>query len=179
MSRRLTGSLLVASPTVADPHFTRTVLFVVDHDGEGALALVLNRPTTTAVTALAPSLAELAGERAVVHDGGPIQQEAALALAEFRDPADAALLVLGRVGMVAAESDEPPDVHRARVFAGYAGWAPGQLEAEIARDDWLVLPTRADELFHPEPERLWHLALQRLGGPFALLAERPADPSVN
>jgi len=177
--RWLSGHLLVASPTVEDPHFTRTVILLVDHDEDGALGIVLNRPTETTVEVAVPDLTALLGAEEVIHDGGPVQPEALLTVAEFRDPADAALLVLGRVGMVRGDEDDHPDVDRARAYAGYAGWAPGQLEAELERGDWLAVAARPDDLFRPDADRLWHLALERLGGGYALLARTPEDPSLN
>jgi putative transcriptional regulator len=180
MARRLTGQLLVASPTIGEPAFARTVLLVVDHDRDGALGIVLNRPTETRVGAVVPDIASMFGDEDVVHDGGPVQPESLLTVAEFRDPADAAMLVLGRVGMVRGDEDPRcPDVERARAYAGYAGWAPDQLDAELARADWLVVPAHPDDLFRPDPERLWHLALERMGGPYARLGTPPEDPSVN
>ncbi|EHN09560.1 protein of unknown function DUF179 [Patulibacter medicamentivorans] len=155
-------------------------MLVVDHDDDGALGIVLNRPTDTVIEVAVPDLAEMFDADEVVHEGGPVQPEALLTVAEFRDPAEAALLVLGRIGMVRGDDDaERPLVDRARAYAGYAGWAPAQLEQELEEDDWLVLDARPDDLFQPDASRLWHLALERLGGPFALLAHVPEDPSVN
>ena len=180
MARRLSGQLLVASPTISEPAFARTVLLVVDHDRDGALGIVLNRPTETPVEAVVPAIAPMFDEDDVVHDGGPVQPESLLTVAEFRDPADAAMLVLGRVGMVRGdEAPRVPDVDRARAYAGYAGWSPGQLDAELARADWIVVPAMPDDLFRPDPEMLWHRALERMGGPYARLALVPEDPSVN
>lgn len=180
MSRWLSGQLLVASPTIGDPSFSRTVVLVVDHDRDGALGIVLNRPTDTAVEAVVPDISAMFDADDVIHDGGPVQPESLLTVAEFKDPADSALLVLGRIGMVRGdEAPRVPVVDRARAYAGYAGWAPDQLDQELANDDWLVLPAQPDDLFRPDSSRLWHLALARLGGPFALLAHAPEDPSVN
>ncbi len=180
MSRWLSGHLLVASPTIGDPSFSRSVVLVVDHDRDGALGIVLNRPTETAVQVAVPEIAGLFGEDDVVHDGGPVQPDALLTVAEFRDPADAALLVLGRIGMVRGDHDpQQPNVERARAYAGYAGWAPKQLDEERANGDWIVLPARPDDLFRVDADELWTATLERLGGPYAHLAQRPADPSVN
>lgn len=180
MSRWLSGQLLIASPTIGDPDFSRSVILVVDHDRDGALGIVLNRPTVTAVRTAIPEIAPMFGDDEVVHDGGPVQPESLLTVAEFRDPADAALLVLGRIGMVRGD-EEPrqPPVDRARAYAGYAGWAPNQLNRELLAGDWLVTPARPDDLFRPDPGRLWHVGLERLGGPYAQLAREPEDPSVN
>lgn len=180
MSRWLSGQLLVASPTIGDPSFSRTVVLVVDHDRDGALGIVLNRPTETVVEAVVPDISAMFGSDDVIHDGGPVQPESLLTVAEFKDPADSALLVLGRIGMVRGdEAPRVPTVDRARAYAGYAGWAPDQLDQELANDDWLVLPAQPDDLFHPDSSRLWHVALERFGGPFAVLAHAPEDPSVN
>ncbi|MGX6449434.1 YqgE/AlgH family protein [Patulibacter sp. S7RM1-6] len=180
MTRWLSGQLLVASPTIGDANFARTVVLVVDHDRDGALGIVLNRPTETRVEAVVPDIAPMFVDDDVVHDGGPVQPDSLLTVAEFRDPADAALLVLGRVGMVRGDVDPRcPDVDRARAYAGYAGWGPDQLDAEIDAGDWFAVAARPDDLFHPDADRLWFVALERLGGPYARLADRPEDPSVN
>lgn len=180
MARRLAGQLLVASPTIGDPSFARTVVLVVDHDRDGALGIVLNRPTETTVEAVVPDIAGMFGPDDVVHDGGPVQPDSLLTVAEFRDPADAALLVLGRVGMVRGDEDPRcPDVDRARAYAGYAGWAPDQLDDELGASDWLVVPARPDDLFRPDSGDLWHRALQAMGGAYARLGSAPEDPSLN
>lgn len=180
MSRWLSGHLLVASPTIGDPSFSRSVVLVVDHDRDGALGIVLNRPTETSVRVAVPEIAGLFSDEDLVYDGGPVQPEALLTMAEFRDPADAALLVLGRVGMVRGDHDAGTQrVERARAYAGYAGWAPRQLDEEQANGDWIVLPARPDDLFRTDATDLWTVALDRLGGPYARLARRPEDPSVN
>lgn len=180
MSRWLSGHLLVASPTIGDPSFSRSVVLVVDHDRDGALGIVLNRPTETEVQVAIPEIAGLFDEHDVVHDGGPVQPDALLTMAEFRDPADAALLVLGRVGMVRGDHDPlRSHVERVRAYAGYAGWAPSQLDQEQANGDWIVVPARPDDLFREDAADLWTVALERLGGPYATLAQRPVDPSVN
>jgi putative transcriptional regulator len=180
MARWLSGQLLVASPTIGDPSFSRSVVLIVDHDRDGALGIVLNRPTETTVQVAVPEIATLFDDDDVVHDGGPVQPDALLTMAEFRDPADAALLVLGRIGMVRGDHDpREPNVARARAYAGYAGWAPKQLEEERARGDWIVTAARPDDLFRANADDLWSIVLDRLGGPYSSLARRPADPSVN
>ncbi len=103
-------------------------------------------------------------------------------LAEFEEPAHAAALVLGDIGFLAAgeETVAPPGgTRRARVFAGHAGWGPGQLELELERDDWIVEPAVTEDLFASEPTGLWGSVLERKGGRYALLARMPLDPSMN
>jgi len=111
-----------------------------------------------------------------------VQQTSIVILAQFEDPARAAVPVLDDVGFVAGDSDFESlgdELVRARVFAGLAGWGPGQLEAELERDDWIVEPARPDDVFSGEPDALWSAVLERKGGSFALVARMPPDPSLN
>jgi putative transcriptional regulator len=176
MSETLRGRLLVAAPILHDPNFHRTVVFVAEHNDEGAMGLVLNRPTDTAVGEALPELAALTGEEEPVYVGGPVALESVLAVAELDDPDDASELLVGAVGFV-QEPDVP--VQRGRIFVGYAGWTPGQLEAELEEESWLVLPAEADDLFSDDPDGLWSSVLRRQGGPYALLSLMPPDPSLN
>jgi putative transcriptional regulator len=177
----LRGRLLIASPALVDPNFARTVVLITEHGDEGAMGVVLNRPSETDVAEVAPELTTFAdGEPVFV--GGPVQPQALVVLAEFSDPEIAAWIVAADVGFVAADTD--PDmleqsVRRGRVYAGYSGWSAGQLEAELAEDAWIVEPPLPTELFPDDPELLWHEVLARKGGQFALLATMPDDPSLN
>jgi putative transcriptional regulator len=177
----LRGKLLVASPSLLDPNFRRTVVLVAEHGEDGAMGVVLNRESELEVVEAAPSLAGLVEEGARVHAGGPVQPTAVVIMAEFDDPVAAATLVVDDVGFVSAEAEfESLDeaVGRVRVFAGLAGWAPGQLEAELERDDWIVEPAVADDVFQ-DADGLWSGVLERKGGEFALVARMPDDPSLN
>jgi putative transcriptional regulator len=178
----LRGQLLIAGATLPDPDFARTVVLVCEHSDEGALGLVLNRAGDLLVAESAPELTELIGEEGVIDEGGPVQPDALLVLAEFDDVSQAAIAVLGSVGLM-GDGNEIDDVaavtSRARVFAGYAGWGPGQLDAELARDDWFVAPAGVDDIFDTDAEELWQRVLARKGGHFAVVARMPIDPSVN
>ena len=176
MSDSLRGSLLVAAPTLVDPNFRRTVVLLAEHSEEGAMGLVLNRPTDTAVAEALPDLAALAGDGERVYVGGPVSLESVLAVAELEDPADASELLFDSIGFV-QQPDVP--VHRARVFVGYAGWTAGQLEGELEEEAWFVLPAEPDDLFDDEPDELWSAVLRRQGGAYAVLALMPPDPSLN
>jgi putative transcriptional regulator len=176
MSDTLRGRLLVAAPILNDPNFHRTVVLVAEHGEDGAMGLVLNRPTDTAVGEALPELAALAGETDPVYVGGPVALESVLAVAELDDPDDASELLFGTVGFV-QEPDVP--VVRGRVFLGYAGWSAGQLESELEEESWLVLPAEPDDLFCDDPDGLWSSVLRRQGGPYALLSLMPPDPSLN
>jgi putative transcriptional regulator len=179
----LRGKLLLASPTMADPNFSRTVVLIAEHTEEGAMGLVLNRPATATVGDAVPDLAWLAEDAAQVYVGGPVAETAVIVLAEFDRPDLAGALVDGDLGFVGAEADDPAlldgAVRRARVFAGHAGWGPGQLEDELAEDAWIVEPPRREEVFTDEPDELWAAVLRRKGRRYALLSTMPPDPSLN
>jgi putative transcriptional regulator len=178
----LRGQLLIAGATLPDPNFARTVVLICQHGEEGALGLVLNRPGELVVGDVAPELADLTGEDAVIGSGGPVQPDALLVLGEFEDASYAGMPVIGKVGLM-GESREISDLAdvtlRARAFAGYAGWGPGQLDAELERDDWFVAPAGIDDIFDPDADELWSRVLDRKGGHFRVVARMPIDPSVN
>jgi putative transcriptional regulator len=179
----LRGQLLIAAPTLVDPNFQRTVVLVTEHTDEGAMGLVLNRPTETTVADAAPELAGVAGPMERVHAGGPVQPRAVVVLAEFVDPAASAHVVLGDIGFVRADADLDDvgmETRRGRVYAGYAGWGPGQLESELEAEGWFVVQDpRPDDLFSVGAEELWRTVLERQGGHLALIARMPLDPSLN
>jgi putative transcriptional regulator len=178
----LRGQLLIAGATLPDPNFARTVVLICQHGEEGALGLVLNRRGDLIVADVAPELTDLLGADAVIDSGGPVQPDALLVLGEFEDASYAGLAVVGSVGLVGDGSEiaDLVDVtRRARAFAGYAGWGPGQLDAELERDDWFIAPAGIDDIFDPDPDELWRRVLARKGGHFAVVARMPIDPSVN
>jgi putative transcriptional regulator len=179
----LRGRLLVASPALIDPNFRRTVVLIAEHsEDSGALGIVLSRPTDTPVAEAAPVLEPLVEPGAVVHVGGPVDPDAVLVVAEFEDPGEAAVVVFDGVGFMSGES-EPGEVaaatSRARIFVGYAGWSPGQLESELDEESWLVLDPVPSDVFSDGSEKLWSAVLERQGGALALLATMPPDPSLN
>ena len=179
----LKGRLLVASPALVDPNFHRTVVLIAEHTEDGgAMGVVLSRPSETEVAEAAPVLEPLVEPGALVHVGGPVEPGAVLVVAEFDDPDDAAAVVFDGVGFMPGDSD-PDDVAaattRARIFVGYAGWSPGQLEAELEEESWLVLDPEPADVFAPSAEDLWSAVLARQGGTLALLARMPPDPSMN
>jgi putative transcriptional regulator len=178
----LKGKLLLASPTLEDPNFLRTVVLVAEHTEEGAMGLVLNRPADVTVADSAPELEELVDGREPIYVGGPVQPTAVIVLAAFTDPGAAGLLISDDVGFLSAQLDLAESreaTQRTRVFAGHAGWGPGQLDEEMEREDWIVEAPRPDELFATDPHALWSDVLTRKGGTFALVARMPVDPSVN
>ena len=175
MPDSLRGHLLIAAPSLFD-YFRRTVVLVLEHTPDGAMGVVLGRETETLVSDAVPALAELAGDDEVVYLGGPVAPEAVVALGDFEQPDEAGTRVVGSLGTL--DPDGANDsLRRLRVFAGYAGWAPGQLDAELESDAWIVQPADAEDPFRPGD--IWSDALGRKGGRYRLMATMPADPSLN
>ncbi len=182
MEESLTGQLLLASPALRDPNFARSVVLIGVHSDEGAMGVVLNRPSQVTVGEAVPQLQAALEEHEPVYVGGPVQPSSIVLLAEFLDPDLAGLLVLGRIGFPAPDADIEELIQataRGRVFAGYAGWSEGQLDAELDQGDWIVQPAQPEDVFSEEPADLWSEVLTRKGGSYALVARMPMDPSVN
>ncbi|HEX6130950.1 MAG TPA: YqgE/AlgH family protein [Actinomycetota bacterium] len=177
----LTGKLLISNASLFDPNFRKTVVLVGHHDDEGAVGVVLNRVLEVAVDEAVPPLSVLVPPGEPLFVGGPVQPEAAVVVAEFEDPSRAGVIAFDHVGFLPEEADHDDltGMRRARVFAGYAGWGPGQLEAELEEDAWLVAPATADDVFHDDPERLWDDVVRRLDVRHQLLRTLPVDPSLN
>jgi putative transcriptional regulator len=177
----LQGQLLIAGSGLIDPNFRRAIVLVGHHDEEGAVGVVINRPTEATVWDAVPDLGPLVRPEERVFVGGPVQPQGAVVLAEFEQPERAEVLAFGRVGFLVGEVDpgEIGGIERARVFAGYAGWGPGQLEVEMEQASWIVEPARPEDVFTDDPEALWGRILRRKGGDFALMATMPVDPSLN
>jgi putative transcriptional regulator len=177
----LRGQLLVAGPALLDRNFWRTVVLVVEHTEEGALGLVLNRPSEASVGETVPQLKALLGPDDRLFIGGPVQPSAVIVLAEFEDAGDAALIAFGDVGVLGTGSTHElgVGVKVGRAFLGHAGWGPGQLDGELERGDWILEPARLEDAFSDDASGLWSDVLTRKGGSYALLARMPADPSMN
>ncbi len=165
----------MASPGLTDI-FRRTVVLVLEHTDDGAVGVILNRPSETDVGDAVPDLADLADPGDVVHLGGPVGPETVIALARFDDPGEAASIVLEDLGVIDPDVGTP-DLHGMRVYAGHAGWGPGQLDGELEQDAWIVEPAHAEDPF--DDGDLWSDVLERKGGGYTLLARMPEDPSLN
>ena len=191
---RLRGKLVVATPNLGDPNFERTVVLVLEHGEEGALGVVLNRPSDLDVAEPLPEWARAAAHPSVVFIGGPVAPSAAVCLARLAGDAAARgwepLLgttgplngPTGPVGTLDLDSD--PDeaiagLDEIRVFAGYAGWGPGQLEGEIDAGGWFVVDADPADPLSPAPEDLWSAVLRRQRGTLSFFAAYPPDPSRN
>lgn len=177
----LRGHLLISSGGLYDPNFRHTVVLVGEHSVDGALGVVLNRALDVTVGEVFPPLGKLVAPDDSLFQGGPVQPQSPVLLAELTDPALADILVFGSVGFLVG--DVPEGIHtsilRARVFAGYSGWGPGQLEGEMEVDSWITDPARVDDVFTDNPELLWSRVLERKGPEFRRLSRMPYDPSMN
>lgn len=181
----LGGRLLVAQPHLIDPNFSRTVVLLLQHGDEGALGVVLNRPSEVRMVEALPAWSSFAAAPSLVFSGGPVADDGtAICLARARpgiDP-DAFKPLGGDMGTLDVGRDPVlvgPGVDEIRLFAGYAGWGAGQLEMEIETGGWWVLDARPSDVFTSDPARLWQAALGRQRGTLAWFAFYPPDPALN
>jgi putative transcriptional regulator len=177
----LRGELLLAGATLFDPNFRRAVVLIGEHNEEGALGVILNRPTPVRVADAVPPLALLVADEEVLFVGGPVQPQSPVVLAEFSRPDVADVLAFGSIGFLTGdvEAEAREEVRRARVYAGYAGWGPGQLEDELEVGGWIREPALPEDVFTARPDVLWSSIMRRKGPEFAMLATMPVDPSTN
>lgn len=179
------GKVLVATPVLTEPNFHRTVILLLDHGDDGAVGLVLNRPSTLRLAEAMPGWEHLAASPPVLFAGGPVDPQAVIALGRARAgtmPAPDWVPIVDRLRVV--DLSAGPDVageliEAARVFVGYAGWAPGQLEDEVAAEAWFVADARDLDALVEDPAVLWSDVLRRQRGDLALFATFPEDPSLN
>jgi putative transcriptional regulator len=181
----LQGKLLVAGPSLLDPNFARTVVFLLAHGEQGALGLVLNRPTATSLSTPLPEWDELASSPSVVFVGGPVTSGTiclARVKSEVSVPGLGYLTLQGDLGTVDLETDPvfvAPWIEQLRIFAGYSGWGPGQLEDEMAAGAWWAIEAEPEDVFSDEPTDLWKRVLRRQGGVLAIASASPQDPTLN
>ncbi len=179
-----TGRILLATPALDDPNFERAVILVLDHDEDGALGVVLNKASQVEVGDTLEGWVELAADPAVVFGGGPVEPTAIVALgsSSVGVAPDGWTPILERIRLVDLDQDPAlaaADLDHVRVFAGYAGWAPGQLEDEILQGAWFALDAQPGDVFTDAPDGLWRTVLRRQPDELRLLATFPADPSLN
>ncbi len=178
------GSLLVAAPSMDDPNFSRTIVLLLDAGHDGALGVVLNRPTELEVADVLAPWAPVVSGPDVLFSGGPVETDSALAVARVEDAEEPVgwRRVFGSTGLV--DLDVPVEilataVSSLRIFAGYSGWSSGQLEEEIAQGAWYVVPAQPLDPFWDDPTGLWAAVLRRQGGQLAMLATMPSEPTLN
>ncbi|MGL5857103.1 MAG: YqgE/AlgH family protein [Angustibacter sp.] len=179
------GRLLVATPVLREPTFARTVILLLDHGDGGSLGLVLNRPMDVDVDAVLPAWQLHVTGPGRLFQGGPVGSDSALGLVAV--PGDGAAprgvrRIAGALGLVDLDAD-PSDVMGSlagvRVFAGYAGWSPGQLVGEVQDGGWYVVDAEARDPFSDHPAGLWRQVLRRQSGSLAYVASFPDDPDLN
>ncbi|QSB17465.1 YqgE/AlgH family protein [Natronosporangium hydrolyticum] len=186
----LVGSLLVATPLLRDPSFERTVVLLVAHESGGAMGVVLNRATEVPVSEVLGGWGGLADDPAVLFEGGPVQPDSAICVARIRAGVDGQGAdrptgfqpFFGALGTVDLGREPEPlreQVDAVRVFAGYAGWSPGQLEEEIEGGSWFTFEALPQDPFVTRPDDLWTVVLRRQRGLVAAVATYPTDPTLN
>ncbi len=182
MAEWLTGRLLVALPALDDPNFARAVVFVIDHDEEGALGVVLNRASDVPVADAVDAFDALVPAPDVLFGGGPVEPDALVAIGRSRRPAPGDMTIVE--GLQLVDLDEDPrtlgdEIEAVRVFAGYAGWSPGQLEQELWQGAWVAVDAQPGDVFTATPATLWRDVLARQRGSLRLLATYPEDVARN
>lgn len=178
-----TGRLLVAMPVLDDPAFNRSVVLLIDHDEDGALGVVLNRASEVPVTEATDALIDLIPAPGVLFGGGPVEPDALVAIGRAHDDAVRTDTTFVE-GLRLVDLDQDPviagvELTQVRLFAGYAGWAPGQLEHEVWHGAWAVVDSVPSDVFTERPETLWRDVLARQQGSLRLLADFPADAALN
>ena len=171
------GTFLVASRQVADSNFFQTVVLLATYSEEGAMGLIVNRPTPLELAKMLPHIEGMAERTDLAHFGGPVEKNKMVLLIRGSQQFEEAEAVLPDVQMSASgELLERLIAEGAvfRAYAGYAGWGPGQLEAEIDRGDWTVVPATSAAVFSDEPESLWDLLIKKAEVRFARLPAPPA-----
>ena len=178
----LRGRLLVATPALGDPNFERTVVLMLEHTPEGAVGLVLNRPSGTDLDEAGADWEGwdlLAAHPPVVFVGGPVSRTAVICVARLGDGgAEGFQPLIGDIGLASMDGT-PRGIDAVRLFAGYAGWGAGQLEAELDEEAWFTAQPVSDDVFTSASWELWSDVLRRMGGQYRLVATMPPDPSLN
>ncbi len=174
---------MVATPVLSDGIFDRSVVLVLEHDDEGALGIVLNRPSKTELADPLPRWARLAASPSVVFVGGPVSPDAAVCLARVSDESmegwTPLVAGLGSLDLTADPDLAAAQVTELRVYSGYSGWSSGQLEGEIGAGAWFVVDTHDGDPLCTDPDSLWQRVLRRQRGSLALYAAFPPDPTAN
>lgn len=175
VSESLRGQLLVATPQLLDPNFWRSIVLLLQHDEDGAIGVVLNRPTMERVDSHIPAWGPVAAKPGIVHFGGPVDPRVAIGLAtgQVGEPAG-----VPGLSIVDLEVTPGPDLAAVRIYSGYSGWGGGQLEAEIAEGSWYVVPAAPDDPFD-RPDGQWARVLRRQQGHLALVSTFPDDVELN
>jgi putative transcriptional regulator len=169
------GSLLVATPRLADPNFYRAVVLLIQHDEEGTVGLVLNRVTAEEAEDHLPEWESRIAPPGLVHYGGPVEPEIAIGLGMSETGMSTGVAGLSLVDLSEEPSEDGPLI---KVYSGYSGWGAGQLEEELETGSWFVVPAAPDDPFD-DPDAQWRKVLRRQPGVLAVVSTYPEDPSLN
>ena len=164
------GKFLVASRSLQDPNFAEAVILLVDYDRQGALGVIVNRPSDVALIEALPEVSELRRRKDVVYLGGPVARDRMLLLVRTREQPPQSLRVFDRVfasGSLEALRKSMARGEPIRAYAGYAGWGPGQLDIEVSRGDWYIGPADSDAVFTERPSQIWDNLIERFSGDWA------------
>lgn len=179
----LTGRLLVATPQIEEGIFHRSVVLILQHGADGAQGVVLNKPLEAEIDKVLPGWGEHVSVPQTLYQGGPVQVDSALGLVAIGSGTPTSVQkVFGRVGLVDLDAMPglvAPELDGVRIFVGYAGWSPGQLETELAMGSWYAVDAATEDAFSRAPEDLWRAVLARQDGQLSWVALLPEDPSIN
>lgn len=179
------GQLLIADAQLTGGIFAQSVVLVLDSDADGALGVILNEVSETPLTAVLPDWPDVVtGPESLFH-GGPVSPNGAICLASVADPSEEPpgwRRLFSSIGLL--HLDTPIEIvtgayQDVRIFAGYAGWSPGQLESEVAEGGWHPVPATYDDVFTTQPQNLWRTVLRRQANELSLLSTWTEDPELN
>ncbi len=178
MTGHVAGMFLIATPLITTPPFARAVVFMLDHDADGAVGLIVNVDTGIPIADHLPSIAHRVTEPRTVFLGGPVTPETAVVLgrstsASFLQPSG-----LDDVGLLDPDT-LPDELDDLRIYAGYSGWDPAQLEAEIDEGAWWVLPASSGDVFTADADGMWDRTVGRAPGRIPLHRTYPTDIRFN
>jgi putative transcriptional regulator len=193
--RWLGGHFLISDFDLVDPNFHQAVVLMIDHDEDGAFGLVVNRPSPFTLGEVVEGMADVPAASIPVYVGGPVQQNALFVLHEEAAGGDASEdaddqivkgvafqpATQGLMDWLKGEWGELPEAERpaVRMYAGYSGWASGQLEGELSANAWVVLRATREIVFHPDPSNAWREALARTGPLYQIILQTGFKPSMN
>lgn len=179
------GIFLVAAPSLRDPNFRQSVVLLCEHGPEGALGVVVNRPTAMSISEALPQMPVLEGSTHVLYAGGPVQTNQVMLLyrgdqlPENSHHVFDGVCLGGDLGMVERILMHAGGQETFRAYVGYSGWGPGQLESEMKTGSWITVPADPAVVFDKDPARVWGEILRSLGGDYQYYADMPFDPSLN
>jgi len=179
------GIFLVAAPSLRDPNFRQSVVLLCEHGPEGALGVVVNRPTAMSISEALPQVPILEGSGHVLYAGGPVQTNQVMLLyrgdqlPENSHHVFDGVCLGGDMGMVERILTAAGTTESFRAYLGYSGWGPGQLESEMKTGSWITLPADPALLFEKDPGLVWGEILRSLGDEYRPYADMPFDPSYN